>query len=134
MPPGGAPGGGMSAPPFTGRSKLLRSTQNSVPVPNTATIWPSQINRNNFQNSRPMLLADQLVTLPVDGLDAGAAVGQGAELAPDAGQMNVDAAIEADPRPPQRLLGQGRLADGPAGAAGQRFEQIEFGAGQVDRR
>src|SRR5574343_2478 len=128
-----SPGGGPSLP-LRRSAALFRSTQNSMPVPSTAAIWASQMNRKNFQNSRPMLFADQLVTLPVNRLDAGATVKQGAKFAPDAGKVDVDAAVEADQRPTHRLLRQGGLADRPTGAAGQHLQEVEFGTGQIDRR
>ena len=66
--------GGCSSPPFMRTSKFFRSAQNNIPVPNTAAIWPSQMNRKNFQKRRPTLFLDQLVALPIDRLDAGTAI------------------------------------------------------------
>ena len=50
---------------------------------------------------------------------------------PQAAQVDVDIAIEPCQWPAQALFGQVVLADRAARIAGQDFEQIEFGAGQV---
>src|SRR5450830_717763 len=108
-------------------------SQMAPPMPTVAAICASRIEKKNFQNRRPMAgrsVLDQLITHAVDGLQAGAAVGQGAQLVPQAGQVHVDIAVEARHRPAQALLGQHVLADRLAGIAGQDFQQVEFGAGQ----
>nr|GEU28181.1 hypothetical protein [Tanacetum cinerariifolium] len=58
------------------------------------------------------------------------AVGDGAELVTQAGQVDVDIAVETGQRASQALFGQRVLADRAAGVAGQDFQQVEFGAGQ----
>src|SRR5690606_29447062 len=85
-------------------------SQKAPPMAMVAVSWASRMQRKNFQNSRPMLVLDQLVALAVDGLQAGTAVGQGPQLVAQAAQVDVDIAVEARQRPPQALLGQVVLA------------------------
>src|SRR5690348_2855285 len=103
-----------------------------TPVTAIVAACTSQPTAKNFQKSRPIeSVPDQLAAEPVLGLDARTAVGQRAELAPDAAQVHVDAAVVRRQQPSERLLRQLPLADRPTRIAGQYFQQVEFGAGEL---
>ena len=85
------------------------------------------------EQSAQRLFPHELVALAHDGLDPRAAVGHRAELAPDAADVHVDAAVEARERAAQRKLGQRVLADRLPRVPRERLEQVELGAREVER-
>lgn len=85
------------------------------------------------EQSSHHLFPDQLVALAIHGLDAGATVGEPAQFVADAGEMHVDTAVESCQWSSERLLRQVALAHWPACLAGEDFEQVVLGTGQVDR-
>src|SRR4051812_46380194 len=63
------------------RSCARSFSQMAPPMPTIASNCASRVKKKNFQNRRPTpSLLDELIAQPVHGLDAGAPVGQRAEL------------------------------------------------------
>src|SRR5204862_2576930 len=109
------------------RARSRRCTQTAVPVPPAATTSASQKPRKIFQKSRPTLVLHQVIAQPTHGADQPCTV---AELLADAGEMDVDAAVEARQRPAERLLRDLVLAHHAPGVAHQNFQHVELDAGE----
>src|ERR1700716_3911726 len=82
----------------------------------------------------PRLFLEQLISLTMNRLYQGSPVWLRTELAANAAEVHVDAAVVACMRAAQSTQGQVALADGRADMAKQHLEQTEFGAGQRQGR
>src|SRR3954466_6240475 len=97
--------------------------QTIVPVLTPTTTSASQKARKIFQKRRPTLVLHEVVAHAAHGADQARAR---AELLPDRREVDVDRAVEAHERPPERLLGDLVLADDAPGVAHQHLEDVEL--------